>query len=46
VIVEKYVNSNDVEHEITASCKDELYSRMADIEAVNIEKTTEYRPGD
>ena len=46
MIVEKYVDSNGVEHEITASCKDELYSRMSDIEMMNIEKATGYRPGD
>lgn len=46
MIVENYVDSNGVKHEITASCEDELYSRMSDIEMMNIEKATGYRPGD
>lgn len=46
MISKKYVDSNGVEYEITASCEDELYSRMADIEMLNLEKATGYRPGD
>lgn len=38
MIVKKYVDSNGVKHEITASCEDELYSIMSDIEMMNIEK--------
>lgn len=46
MIVKNYVDSNGVKHKITASCEDELYSRMADIEMLNLEKVTGYRPGD
>lgn len=46
MIVKNYVDSNGVKHKITASCEDELYSRMADIEMLNLEKATGYRPGD
>lgn len=46
MIEENYVDSTGVEHKITASCEDELYSIMSDIETSNIEKTTGYRPGD
>lgn len=46
MIVENYVDSTGVEHKITASCEDELYSIMSDIEMSNIEKATGYRPGD
>lgn len=46
MIVKNYVDSNGVKHEITASCEDELYSRMSDIEMLNLEKATGYHPGD
>ena len=46
MIVAIYIDSNGIKHEITASCEDELYSRMSDIELMNTEKATGYRPGD
>ena len=46
MIVKNYADSNGVKHEITASCEDELYSRMADIEMLNLEKATGYHPSD
>lgn len=46
MIVKTYVDSNCVEHKITASCEEELCSRMADIEMLNFEKATGCRPGD